>query len=236
MSPALFVTFSRLLCAGLCCIALSVQANSPEQPATQLQPAAQLQPATQLQPAAPAQPTHVDESASAQEPVAQSSSQADSPPASQPASQSVPASAQTLTATTSTPVPLSATPIGGGRHMVSVVLALLGIIALIFALSWFVKRFGQGGFAQNQHMKILSTMPLGTRERIVLIDAGGQQILLGITATAINTLHVFSEPIVVPENEERSSDFSRKLMAILQQKTAGAAGGQNNNNDDSATR
>src|SRR5690606_16409083 len=135
-----------------------------------------------------------------------------------------------------TPVAINATPIGGGQHLVSVTLALLGIIALIFAISWFVKRFGQGGFAQNQHIKILSTMPLGTRERIVLIDAGGQQLLLGITATAINTLHVFSEPVVLAEREERTSDFSRKLMAILQQKSSGSSGEQNNNDDNSVTR
>ncbi|EIK45943.1 flagellar protein FliO [Cellvibrio sp. BR] len=115
-------------------------------------------------------------------------------------------------------------------------MALFGIIVLIFAISWFVKRFGQGGFTQNQHIKIIATMPLGTRERIVLIEAGGQQLLLGITAAAINTLHVFNEPVVLPEREPGTSDFSRKLMTILQQKSSGATGGKNNNSDDSATR
>lgn len=131
---------------------------------------------------------------------------------------------------------INATPIGGGRHLLSVVMALFGIIVLIFAISWFVKRFGHGGFIQNQHIKIIATMPLGTRERIVLIDAGGQQLLLGITAAAINTLHVFDEPLVLPEREPVASDFSRKLMTILQQKSSGMTGEKNNNSDDSATR
>ena len=103
--------------------------------------------------------------------------------------------------------------------MVNVTLALMGIIGLIFALSWFVKRFNQGSFSANAHIKILSAMPLGTRERIVLIEAGGQQLLLGITSTNINTLHVFETPVVVDSNEGGQSDFSRKLMSILQQKT-----------------
>lgn len=128
--------------------------------------------------------------------------------------------------------------IGSGRHLLSVTLALLGIIALIFTISWFAKRFGQGGFSQNQHIKILATLPLGTRERIVLIDAGGQQLLLGITATAINTLHVFNEPIELASTQDKNSDFSRKLMAILQQKSAGNATDNNidNNNNDSTAR
>lgn len=214
MSPAFSVILRRLLCAGLCCIALSAHANDHVE--TGVAPDNHNNPAVQVQ------QTDIASSVASQQPAQQSTQQP-------------PVQSTTIPVAT-TPVAINATPIGGGRHLVSVTLALLGIILLIFAISWFVKRFGQGGFIQNQHIKIISTMPLGTRERIVLIDAGGQQLLLGITATAINTLHVFSEPVVLPEKEERSSDFSRKLMAILQQKSPGPTSGQNNNNDDSAIR
>lgn len=101
------------------------------------------------------------------------------------------------------------------------------ILALIYGLSWFVKRFSQGGFMQNSTIKMLSAMPLGTRERLMLVDVGGKQILLGVTANQINTLHVFDEPVVQSEKNESasspisSSDFSQKLMAILQQKSLG---------------
>ena len=169
-------------------------------------------------------------------PVAATESQ---PQSAAPTSAQANATSTTATPITATPVATSpaainATPIGGGRHLVSVTLALFGIIALIVAISWFVKRFGQGGFTQNQHIKIISAMPLGTRERILLVDAGGQQLLLGITATTINTLHVFNEPVVLAEKDDRASDFSRKLMTILQQKSPGANGEQNNNNDSAA--
>lgn len=128
----------------------------------------------------------------------------------------------------------TAAPIGSGRHLMSVTLALMGIVGLIFALSWFVKRFSHGGFTAGSTIKILSTMPLGTRERIVLIDAGGQQLLLGITATNINTLHVFDTPIVVENKTESQSDFSRKLMTILQQKSPLTSMQDSNNKNNSA--
>jgi flagellar protein FliO/FliZ len=121
--------------------------------------------------------------------------------------------------------------IGSGGHLVNVVLGLIAIIALIYALSQFVKRFGGGNFSGNSQLKILSSMPLGTRERIVLIDAGGQQLLLGITPTNINTLHVFAEPIVIDNKPEVQSDFSRKLMTILQQKKSNPS---SNDKNDSA--
>lgn len=199
MSPALFMNLKRLLCAGLCCIALYSYAD----------------PASDAPVAATESPIQSN--------------------ATSPTTTSATTSIATTPVATS-PAAINATPIGGGRHLVSVVMALFGIIVLIFAISWFVKRFGQGGFTQNQHIKIIATMPLGTRERIVLIEAGGQQLLLGITAAAINTLHVFNEPVVLPERGPGASDFSRKLMTILQQKSSGATGGKNNNSDDSATR
>jgi flagellar protein FliO/FliZ len=128
--------------------------------------------------------------------------------------------------------PKQAPKIGSGAHLLNVTLGLAAIIGLIFVLSAFVKRFGSGTFATNSQLKILSSMPLGTRERIVLIDAGGQQLLLGITPTSINTLHVFSEPIVIDNKPEVQSDFSQKLMAILQQKNVSPS--SNNKNDSAA--
>ncbi len=104
-------------------------------------------------------------------------------------------------------------------QLASLLGGLVLILVLIYGLSWFVKRFSQGGFMQNPSMKIVSAMPLGTRERLMLVDVGGKQLLLGVTATHINTLHVFDEPVVSTEKSQPvTSDFSQKLMAILQQK------------------
>ncbi len=104
-------------------------------------------------------------------------------------------------------------------QLASLLGGLVLILVLIYGLSWFVKRFSQGGFMQNPSMKIVSSMPLGTRERLMLVDVGGKQLLLGVTATQINTLHVFDEPVVATEKSQPvASDFSQKLMAILQQK------------------
>ena len=96
------------------------------------------------------------------------------------------------------------------------------ILVLIFGLSWIVKRFSQGGFAQNPAIKMLAAMPLGTRERLMLVEVGDKQILLGVTATQITNLHVFDESIMSTKNKvnQESSDFSQKLMAILQKNTA----------------
>jgi flagellar protein FliO/FliZ len=103
-------------------------------------------------------------------------------------------------------------------QLASLLGGLLFILALIFGLSWFVKRFSQGGFMQNPAMKVVAAMPVGTRERLMLVAVGDKQILLGVTATQISNLHVFDYPVVTAGDKEAGSDFSQKLMAILQQK------------------
>ena len=114
--------------------------------------------------------------------------------------------------------------INSSSQLANLIGGLALILVLIYGLSWFVKRFTQGGFMHNPTMKIVSAMPLGTRERLMLVDVGGKQLLIGVTATQINTLHVFDEPVVNAEkgqaekSQPAASEFSQKLMAILQQK------------------
>jgi flagellar protein FliO/FliZ len=121
------------------------------------------------------------------------------------------------TISTNKPILPEPEKISSASQLANLLGGLLLILGLIYGLSWFVKRFSQGGFMQNSTIKMLSAMPLGTRERIMLVDIGGKQILLGITATNINALHVFDEPVVNTAENPASvtSDFSQKLMMLL---------------------
>jgi flagellar protein FliO/FliZ len=143
------------------------------------------------------------------------------------------ATANTDIATTSpvnAPKP-AVTNANSASQLASVIGGLAIILVLIYGLSWFVKRFAQGGFTQNPAMKIICSMPLGTRERLMLVDVGGKQLLLGVTASQINTLHVFDEPVVVGEKTQPvASEFSQKLMAIIQKNHTQDTSAQKNQN------
>ncbi|WP_020209478.1 flagellar biosynthetic protein FliO [Gilvimarinus chinensis] len=119
----------------------------------------------------------------------------------------------TTAAAASEPVQVKA---GGAAQLFSVFLGLAAVIALIFILAWLVKRTG-GGWVKSQHLKVVASVALGTRERLILVDAGGTQLLLGVTAHSINQLHVFAEPIV-SDDEASSPDFAAKLAEFLPQK------------------
>ncbi len=112
-------------------------------------------------------------------------------------------------------------PTGAGTHLFNVALGLVLIVILILVLAWFLRRFGQGGGFNSKSMRILATLPLGARERLLVVDVGGQQILLGVTPSEITSLHVFETPVIDPDQPGGSSEFSQKLMSILQKKDRG---------------
>lgn len=101
-----------------------------------------------------------------------------------------------------------------------VLLTLFGMICLIFALAWFARRFGGANFSANRDIRVISSLSVGARERVALIDVNGQQFLLGVTTQGISHLHTFEEPAVntekkQPKNKVTQSDFADKLQGLL---------------------
>lgn len=74
-------------------------------------------------------------------------------------------------------------------------LGLLVVLAVIAAAAWGVKRFGHLRMGVQGQMKIVGGVSLGTRERVVLLQVGEQQLLLGVAPGQIRTLHVLNEPL-----------------------------------------
>lgn len=99
-----------------------------------------------------------------------------------------------------------------------ILLVLIGMIGFIFALAWFAKRFGGLNFSGNREMRVVTSIALGTRERIALIDIKGKQFLIGVTTQQINHLHTFEDAVIPMDdssNNIKQSDFVTKLQAVL---------------------
>ena len=93
-----------------------------------------------------------------------------------------------------------------------VVFGLLGVLAVIYALAWWVKKQqGINGYFTS-HMKVIGILPLGRNEKLVLVNVGEEQLLLGVSGQQINLLHKLEKPLEV---EKDSSDFSKKLKEIM---------------------
>ena len=72
------------------------------------------------------------------------------------------------------------------------------VIGLILALAWLLKKSRLvPGLAQNQ-LRVISVLPLGNREKLLVVKVGEQQVLLGMTPANINLLCQLDSPLVEP--------------------------------------
>jgi flagellar protein FliO/FliZ len=75
-----------------------------------------------------------------------------------------------------------------GPSLLPLVLALVFVLALIPVAIWLLKRMGAGTQTGAAGMRVVAQLPLGTRERVVVVEAGERWLLLGVTASSINRI------------------------------------------------
>ena len=90
----------------------------------------------------------------------------------------------------------AAAPVGAGG-LVSVTLALLVVLAAIFAVAWVARRVRGMGNRLGNAIDVLADMPLGPKERAVLLRVGTEQILIGVAPGRVSALHVLREPVEI---------------------------------------
>jgi flagellar protein FliO/FliZ len=82
------------------------------------------------------------------------------------------------------------TPASAGG-LLRVVLALIVVLAAVLVAAWLARRMralsGSGG---NANLEMLAQLPLGSRERAVLLRVGDCQVLIGVAPGSVRTLHV----------------------------------------------
>ena len=104
---------------------------------------------------------------------------------------------------------------GIGGQLTQLVLGLLLVVGLIFVLAWLMRRVQNVGPGNGQVIEMIGSRALGPRDRLVLVQVGNEQILLGVTPGRITPLHVLKEPVQVPVREQATPEFARRLMEIM---------------------
>lgn len=116
------------------------------------------------------------------------------------------------------PAGKAATPMAGSDiagQLGQLLLGLLLVIGLIFLLAWLLRRVQQLNPRGGQVIKLLSSQALGPRDRLVLVQVGNEQILLGLSAGRITPLHVLKEPVHLSDAEPATPEFAQRLMELL---------------------
>ncbi|WP_460117147.1 flagellar biosynthetic protein FliO [Pseudomonas sp. S2_C03] len=105
---------------------------------------------------------------------------------------------------------------GVAGQLTQLVLGLLLVLGLIFFLAWLLRRVQQAGPAgKGQVIELIGSRALGPRDRLMLVQVGNEQILLGLSPGTITALHVLKEPVQVPVTENATPEFAQRLMELM---------------------
>lgn len=100
---------------------------------------------------------------------------------------------------------------GSSASVISIFLSLLLVIGIVLMLAYLMRRFNvtQGGSSQLQ---VVASMMVGTRERILVLQVGEEQHMVGITGHNINHLAKLDTPLT---SENPGQDFKAKLAQMM---------------------
>lgn len=100
-------------------------------------------------------------------------------------------------------------------NLATTLASLLLVLAVIVLLAWLIKRMKlpglQGG---DSAIRILRQLPVGQRERIVLLQVGEEQMLVGVTQHNISLLGKLDNPIVSEQGQD-GGEFASQLGKLL---------------------
>jgi len=79
----------------------------------------------------------------------------------------------------------AASPTGS---LMQTLFALVLVLAVLGALAWFLKRYGPKGGAGSANLRIVGSLNLGGRERLLVVEVGNQWIVVGASPGRVNAL------------------------------------------------
>jgi flagellar protein FliO/FliZ len=110
-----------------------------------------------------------------------------------------------------------------GPSYLPMLLALGLVLALIPALVWLLRRFGAAPSAAvgAAALKVVAQLPLGPRERLVVVEAGGRWLLLGVTAGAISRVGTLPRPADAADPAADAESAVLTFRQLMRQVAAG---------------
>jgi flagellar protein FliO/FliZ len=78
-----------------------------------------------------------------------------------------------------------AAPTVGMADLSGVILSLVLVIGFIFAAAWVARRLPLGFTRATGPLKVLAALPLGPKERLLLVEARGEQILIAVSPAGV---------------------------------------------------
>ena len=104
-----------------------------------------------------------------------------------------------------------------GTDLLSFAASLLVVVGTIVVLGWLYSRSKAFNGGRNDVINILASRAIGSKERLVVVEVAGKQLLVGMTASQVQTLHVFDAPVLTVPAVDDGAGFAARLRNTLKE-------------------
>jgi flagellar protein FliO/FliZ len=111
----------------------------------------------------------------------------------------------------------------GSGSIVQIIFSLLMVLAAIVLVAWLLKRMNVAQQGSGNLLRILGSVAIGQRERIVLVEVKDTWLVVGVGPGQVRTLHTlqkqeFQSPeSPTPGSLPSENKFARILSSVLHQ-------------------
>ena len=82
-----------------------------------------------------------------------------------------------------------------GVNVVRLVLGTLLVVGILLGAARLLPRLGAAAGISSENFCVVSSLAVGQRERVVVIQVGGRQLMLGVAPGRVEKLHELDEPL-----------------------------------------
>ena len=83
-----------------------------------------------------------------------------------------------------------------GDYLLQVIGSFVVVILLLIGVLVLLRRFNGVSSQMSGNMRVISSVGVGQRERVVLLQVGVEQILVGVAPGNVRKIHTFDQPVV----------------------------------------
>ncbi len=106
-------------------------------------------------------------------------------------------------------------PVIDASEIATLAVSLVVVIAAILVVGWMYSRLRVGGAAGSGAIDVVASRALGSKERLMVVQVADQQLLVGMTSSHLQTLHVFDAPVVDKQGAAPNTGFAGRLKTAL---------------------
>ena len=106
--------------------------------------------------------------------------------------------------------------VGGNLDAATMILSLLMVLAVIIISALILKKFNLT-HVHTEGLKVVTSLPLSAKEKLLVVQVGEKQLLLGVTSSQITLLETLDKPLDVKAPAKQQ--FAASIQNLLKKQS-----------------